>query len=132
MKSFCVLICVVALGSTSSCPRDSGKRIPNGVYREPSKIEAVEVNDTEMKFHIRLLNSLLPGIFTRVYTYELLTTGQISFQGSSNDVVFLEGVTKYTWLWDGKRIVRVRVKFFFDEHGNPQKETGPRVIFASD
>jgi hypothetical protein len=130
-----ILLAVAAISCTAcSTISRTGVQLPNGVYREPSGIETVEVNGNEATFHIKLLNRSLPGIYVRTYQYELLTNGQIFFPASSasSGLVMMEGVSRYQWSWDGKHILRLHVRYFFDEQRKPQKEIGPRVIFARD
>src|SRR5688500_2117711 len=110
MKSLCMPLALLLLASTPRCIRDSGRKIPDGVYREPSKIEALTVQGDRIEFQIRVLNERLPGIATREYRYKVLTNDELRFRASSNDTVFVEGVLRYGWLWDGKNIVRKKYK----------------------
>lgn len=94
-------------------------RVPNGIYREPSKAESVEVRGDGLIFTIRV-PKLDPGrVFTRgPYKYEVNSSGKIRIYASSNDSVFVFGVLNYDWSLDGKNIVRRDVK------------TGDVVMFA--
>jgi hypothetical protein len=132
MKHVILLAAVAIIGTACSTISPTAVQLPNGLYREPSGVETVEVSANEMKFHIKLLNRSLPGIYVRTYRYELLTNGQIFFPASSasSGTVMLEGVSQYKWSWDGKHIVRLRIRYFFDEQGNPQKAIGSRVVFT--
>ncbi len=118
MKHFSMAVCLVVLASTTSCRHGSGKRISNGVYREPSGIESLAVNEEKIEFHIRIPNEQLPGVFTRTYTYGFETDTAFYVNGSSNDPVLVEGILRYNWFWDGTNILRKKHK------------TGETVIFA--
>lgn len=84
--------------------------ITNGVYQEPTKIEAVIISGDEIEFKILVSNDNQTRVFNRKYKYTLSTDGKIRVSGSSNDTVFVFGVLNYDWTWDGKNIVRKHFK----------------------
>jgi hypothetical protein len=50
-------------------------------------------------------------VFTRgPYRYAILPSGGIHIEASSNDSVYLFGIWRFAWSWDGKNIVRKDVK----------------------
>lgn len=121
------------LASTTQCVRESGKRITNGTYREPSGIEAITVNGENIEFQIRMPKGRREGeVVNRKYDYKLLTDGSIHVGASSNDEVVVAGIDSYDWFWDGRNIIRKGYEWFLDEKDLYQKrlKSGGTVIFA--
>lgn len=122
---------LIAASSLIQCERDSGEKIPVGVYEEPSRQERVTAKGRTLRFRVRMVMGRHQGeIFDGEYTYQLLTNGRINVRSSSSDPVFLDGVYLYDWFWDGKQIIRRNIESTRDEHGNLDTKLGPPVTFA--
>jgi hypothetical protein len=132
MKSICLAGGLIALASVTSCVSDLKTPIPNGVYREPSKVEAVTVNGPKLEFQIRAPKGAFQGkMATREYDYGMTDNDEIHIIGSSGDAVFVEAIIAYEWYWDGKRIIRKRV-YYEGDVMRPVKKYGETVIFTTE
>jgi hypothetical protein len=106
MRIFGLALCFTIMGLIPQCIRQTEERIPDGVYQEPSKIEALRVTAKEIAFHINLPKGRQPGMVDRSYEYSLMSNREIHVFASSNDEVFVFGILAYKWIWDGTNIVR--------------------------
>ena len=85
----------------------SAPRMPIGIYHEASRIESIKVGQKRLAFTIHVTGFDPQKVFTReYYEYTINSLGEIRIYGSSNDVVFLDGIMNYDWFWDGKNIIR--------------------------
>lgn len=110
MKIFWMLVSLIGVVLASGCMHDPDKRIPDGVYKEPSGIESLIVNGEKIEFHIRIPDEQSAQLSNRVYSYGFERNGTIYFKGSSNDPVLVEGLLRSSWTWDGANIVRKKRK----------------------
>jgi hypothetical protein len=99
------LIGVLVLALVTSCMAAT-LRIADGVYREPAKVETVTTNGELIEFQVRVVAGDQDRIVNRRYNYSLQADGKIRVIASSNDSVFVFGIMKYDWSWDGKSITR--------------------------
>jgi hypothetical protein len=134
MKLLQLTVSLLAMMSSVQCERDSGQRIPVGVYEEPSGQERVVAKEKTLEVGVRLVggDGRQGEIVRNEYRYRVLTTGEILMSGTSSDAVFGEGVLRFQWSWDGTRIIRKRVEPVRDKEGNVvATKPGPPVVFAS-
>ena len=118
MKTSCFAALLSLFAFLPECINDSGQRIRDGVYREPSKVEALTVKGQYMTLQLMVSKGPRLGLVSGTYRYEVLTNRELRFGASSNDAFFVFTVLDYDWIWDGKGILR--------KHG----ETGETVIFT--
>ncbi len=78
----------------------------NGTYREPRQVESVGVREEVVEFRIKIPKLNADQLFSGTYHYSVLPDGHIRVNASSNDSVFVFGVNRFGWIWDGKNIVR--------------------------
>jgi hypothetical protein len=107
-KGFALALCLIWTWATSGMAGNSP--VTNGVYRESTKVETVSIQGEEIEFQILVPYGKEERLIKRKYKYDLLPGSYIRVSASSNDAVFVFGIMKYEWLWDGKAIVRKQVK----------------------
>jgi hypothetical protein len=107
-KSFALAFFLIWTWATSGMAGNSP--ITNGVYRESTKVETVSIQGEEIEFQIRVPDGKEERLVKRKYKYRLLPGSDIHVIASSNDSVFVFGILKYEWFWDGKAIVRKQRK----------------------
>ena len=129
VKGLCAPISLVVLISAVSCVRYSTERILDGIYREPSGIEALTVNGRQIEFRIHIAKGAQTGVLSRAYRYDLRPGGQISIGGSSNDWFYVDGILGRAWFWDGTNIVRKKIK---TDGGGYTIENDEVTVFAPD
>jgi hypothetical protein len=133
MKSFWALLCLAVVAAIPSCVSDTGIRIPDGVYREPSRSEVVTVKGKDIEFRLRMPKGegMKGKVLTRSYDYDVETDGKILVGASSSDSFWVFGIEAYDWFWDGKRIIRKK-RHWEGDYMNPQKKYSETVIFAAE
>ena len=120
MKIVCFAVAASLIGFLPQCIRDSGQRITDGVYREPSKVESLAVKGQFMTLELNVVKGPRLGLIQGTYQYEILTNQELRFRASSNDSFFVFTILNYDWIWNGKDIVR------------KHSETGATVVFSRD
>jgi hypothetical protein len=118
MKIFSITIVLGIAALLPECVQDSGQTITEGIYREPSKVEALTVKGREVTLQLKATKGPNLGMVDGTYRYEVLTHGKLRFGASSNDPFFVFTILDYDWSWDSKDIVR------------KHKGTGETVVFT--
>lgn len=124
MKSLTIIACLLSFAAVSCTSTIEEKRIEDGVYLNPSKLEMVEVRGRTIEFKIRVSDDLMQqrNIHRKYQNYTLLANGSfwptptVSTPIRSADYLF--GVGRFEWFWDGTHITQK----------NPK--TGGMVTFA--
>jgi hypothetical protein len=89
----------------------AGIRVPSRTYYESGNAELVESCESGLTFTIRVPKLSSRKVFTRgPYRYAILPSGRIHVEAPSNDSIYLFGIWRFAWFWNGKNIVRKDVK----------------------
>jgi hypothetical protein len=111
MKHLLVTACLVLFGTVSCASNTEVKKITDGVYRDPSKMEMVAIRGREIEFQIHVNDGQREQAVHKVYpNYTLLINGKFwpaataSVPIRSADVLL--GVGRFEWFWDGDKITR--------------------------
>lgn len=118
MRICSVIICGLIASFLPECIHDSGQRITDGVYREPSKAESLTVKGQSVTLELVASKGPRLGKVSGTYQYEILTNKELRFGASSNDSFFVFTVLAYDWIWDGSNIIRTK------------RENGEKVVFS--
>lgn len=105
MKNIIFIIFCLTLGLLIGCV-NARSQIVSGVYQEPAGAETITIDGESISFQIYIAIDNQRKITSRNYNYTLRSDGSIHVIASSNDSVFIFGIMRYHWFWDGKYIMR--------------------------
>jgi hypothetical protein len=95
-----------------------------GTYIEPMGKEKIIASESELQFYVNIGDDKDPRFLNRAYSYSVADDGLICpYPATSVDAAY--GIGKYSWYWDGRRIVQRDseerlVKYFtLEENGEP-------------
>ena len=106
MKIFSVTAITAIVAFLPECTSRTDQRITDGIYREPSGIEMLTIKGRDITLQLNVTKGPRLGIVTGTYRYDVLKNGELRFGASSNDAFFVFTILDYTWIWNGKDIVR--------------------------